>query len=197
MRSIMAKQARSFQPHLGGVVITSMQAIQMGAGRVIQPGEDVTEEARTWPNLPGMIKRGVVKCVPEVEANSILKGLPPVGPAAIEAAIKNGGLFVMSQAEHNESRKLQAAPGSTKMVDPPGTIPAGPPLAPGQLSGGLVLRLKDLTVHDSAKHVATVLREAGVEPSGNRKDMLAQRDAAVAKSEAASKVDATTSLPQS
>jgi hypothetical protein len=54
----------------------------------------------------------------------------------------------------------------------------------------LVLRLKDLTVHDSAKHVATVLREAGVEPSGNRKDMLAQRDAVVAKSEAASKVDA-------
>jgi hypothetical protein len=186
----MAKQARSFQPHLGGVVITSMQAIPVGGGRVIQPGEEITEEAKTWPNLPGMIKRGVVKCTPEVEANSILKGVPPVGPAAIQAAIKNGGLFVMSQDEHDAARKLHVTPGSTETRDPPGTIPAGPSLAPGQLSNGLVLRLKDLTVHDSAKHVATVLREAGVEPSGNRKDMLAQRDAVVAKSEAASKVDA-------
>lgn len=214
-RSVLAKEARKFQGHLDGVVIVSTTSIPVGDGNVIPPNTDVTEISKTWPNLPGMIKRGTVVCTPPVDANSIQRGPVPTGPAALKKALEGGGLYVRNAQEAAELKTLTRtqqvgsggpgdenrapAPGS-EFVKPRGQIPQGEPPPPGVLGKGLALRLADLTAQDSSRHIANVLKEAGAVLTGSKKELLAARDEvlrASAEAEQKHKEAASVDLPQS
>lgn len=97
-----------------GARIVVAKAIPLGEGKMLLPGEDVTEQAKTWPTLSTHIKRGALVVIEKTEESPAQDDSAPSdaldalrtltsssSKAEIKAALTQAGLIVPTNASRD------------------------------------------------------------------------------------------------
>lgn len=72
------RDLRTFQKDLNGVRLTATRSISMGAEPPVKMGDDLTRRARSWLNLPALLRHGDVKAEPPVDWRMLQMPQPPL-----------------------------------------------------------------------------------------------------------------------
>lgn len=148
---------------LSKVKVICVKAIQRGSGRTTFPGTDVTEECRSWPNVPGLIKMGFLKTEPPTDWLKWHAWGQKAKTAAKAAEVPKNE----PKDESKSGQDDEGADGDD----------LGEKSKPNAASS-ILEAVKALGSGDSVKHIKSVLDEAGVElkPHASKAEMIEARD---------------------
>ena len=136
MRKKTRRELRSVGGSLDGVTLTVRRAIR--AGRNTLPvGTDVTDEAKSWPRLRTLLKRGYITASPDVDPRKVVPQPAPPPTAKVEEEPDGTG------EESDGPNRLEALSAASTKHEIRDALLAAGLKAPAAFSKGELLAIRD------------------------------------------------------